>query len=162
MRGKAVRRGDPEPRAGHIYDWHEREGFSPDEIATQFPRLTLADVDAALSYDRDHREAIERARKEDRDFLGAMETSIPSKLVQRIEVHPRSLPPLGSIREGGRATALRFTLLWIHRNRPGTRDLWDGKPLLLTLEEGIAVYSDDGSNHPRLPSSASGCSSGIA
>ena len=50
-------------RVQDIYDWHEREGFSPDEIVTKFPQLTLADVYAALSYYWDHREAIERASR---------------------------------------------------------------------------------------------------
>jgi hypothetical protein len=53
--------------------------------------------------------------------------------------------------EGGRTPSLRFANLWIHRNRPGSLALRGSEPFLLHLEEGIANYSDDGSNYPRLP-----------
>jgi uncharacterized protein (DUF433 family) len=51
--------------AGHrvrvldIVVWHERRGYSPDEIVDMFPGITLADVYAALSYYFDHRDEIE-------------------------------------------------------------------------------------------------------
>jgi uncharacterized protein (DUF433 family) len=81
-------------RVQDIYDWHEREGFSPDEIVTKFPQLTLADVYAALSYYWDHREAIERERREDRDLVEAMKASIPSKLVQKISARDAGDAPI--------------------------------------------------------------------
>jgi hypothetical protein len=72
-------------------------------------------------------------------------------LARWVGVHPQSLPFLGAIREGGRTPSLRFANVWIHRNRSGRRDLRYGEPFLLPLEEGIAIYPDDGSNYPRLP-----------
>jgi uncharacterized protein (DUF433 family) len=41
-----------------IYVWHQLQGMSVDEIVGRFPRLTHADVYAAMAYFWDHREAI--------------------------------------------------------------------------------------------------------
>ena len=43
-----------------IFDMRDRDGMSPEEIAEQFPWITLSDVYAALSYYYDHREEIQR------------------------------------------------------------------------------------------------------
>ena len=37
-------------RVQDIYQWHELQGKSPDEIVSSFPQLTMADVYAALAY----------------------------------------------------------------------------------------------------------------
>lgn len=39
--------------------WHEQHGQSPDEIVSQIPSITLADVHAALAYYYDHSEEIQ-------------------------------------------------------------------------------------------------------
>jgi len=46
-------------RVSDIVVWHEKRGWSPDEIVDQFPGLTLADVYAALAYYFDHHAEIE-------------------------------------------------------------------------------------------------------
>jgi uncharacterized protein (DUF433 family) len=46
-------------RVQDIVLWTE-QGMSPDEIVTDYPQLSLADVHAALAYYFDHREQIER------------------------------------------------------------------------------------------------------
>jgi uncharacterized protein (DUF433 family) len=43
-----------------IFDMRHRDGMSPEEIAEQFPIITLSDVHAALSYYYDHRDEIQR------------------------------------------------------------------------------------------------------
>jgi uncharacterized protein (DUF433 family) len=72
--------------AGHrvrvldIVVWHERRGYSPDEIVDLFPGITLADVYAALAYYFDNRDEIEadfRAEAEAADWVKA---NIPSKI----------------------------------------------------------------------------------
>jgi hypothetical protein len=73
------------------------------------------------------------------------------QLIRWVGVHPQALPLLGAMREAGRTPSLRFADIWIHRNKPGSRDLRVGAPSLLAQREGIAVYPDDGSNYPRLP-----------
>lgn len=47
-------------RVQDIVIWHERLGYSPDEIVSHYPQLTLADVYAALAYYHDRRAEIER------------------------------------------------------------------------------------------------------
>ncbi len=66
-------------------------------------------------------------------------------------IHPASLPPLGVLREGMRSPSLRQATVWVHRNRPGTRELKGVNPVVLRLEEGIAIYPSDPSNYSRLP-----------
>jgi uncharacterized protein (DUF433 family) len=41
-----------------IVIWHEYHGQSPSRIVADFPRLSLADVHAALAYYHDHRDEI--------------------------------------------------------------------------------------------------------
>src|SRR3954452_13625046 len=40
----------------HLAIMHERQGMTPEDIVSEFPHLTLADVYAALAYYHDHRE----------------------------------------------------------------------------------------------------------
>jgi uncharacterized protein (DUF433 family) len=58
----------------HVAIWHERIGLSPDEIVSQHPGLTLADVYAALAYYWDHREQIEA----DKELAAKLRNSAPS------------------------------------------------------------------------------------
>jgi uncharacterized protein (DUF433 family) len=37
-------------RVKGIIVWHERRGYSPDEMVEMFPGITLGDVHAALAY----------------------------------------------------------------------------------------------------------------
>jgi len=46
-------------RVQDIVLWTE-QGRSPDQIVAEFPRLSLADVYAALAYCHDHRDEIDR------------------------------------------------------------------------------------------------------
>jgi uncharacterized protein (DUF433 family) len=43
----------------------QKEGFTPEQMLTQYPSLNLAQVHAALAYYYDHREEIEAAMAED-------------------------------------------------------------------------------------------------
>jgi uncharacterized protein (DUF433 family) len=75
--------------AGHritvqnIVIWHEWIGRSADEIATEYG-LTLADVYAALAYYYDHRDEIDKAIKDSKDFVEALRQQIPSKIPQKL------------------------------------------------------------------------------
>ncbi|HEX4652394.1 MAG TPA: DUF433 domain-containing protein, partial [Granulicella sp.] len=51
-------------RVQDVVVWHERMGLSADEIVTRYPRLSLADVYAALAYYHDHREEIDSQMEE--------------------------------------------------------------------------------------------------
>lgn len=67
-------------RVVDVVVWHEKRGYSPDEIVDMFPGLTLADVYAALAYYFEYRDEIEadlRAAVEAADWLTA---NIPSRI----------------------------------------------------------------------------------
>jgi hypothetical protein len=62
-----------------IVVWHEVHGLSPDEIVSQFPGLTLADVYAALTYYHDHREEIHQHMRERKRSSRRSNSAIPPK-----------------------------------------------------------------------------------
>ena len=47
-----------------IYAAHELGGLTPDEIVSQYPTISLADVHSALAYYYDHRNEIEQSYKD--------------------------------------------------------------------------------------------------
>jgi uncharacterized protein (DUF433 family) len=55
-----------------IVEWHEHQGMTPDEIVSEVPSITLADVHAALAYYFDHMDEI---REEVRAELALVEES---------------------------------------------------------------------------------------
>ncbi len=61
--------------------WTE-QGQSPDEIVTDFPQLTLADVHAALAYYYDHREAVDHQISQAEAFAAEMRKKSPSPLLK--------------------------------------------------------------------------------
>lgn len=73
-------------------------------------------------------------------------------LVQWAGMDLRLLARLGQVRDQNQRVPSHAGTLWIHPNRPGKRDELAGRePVQLILEDGLAVYPDDGSNYPRLP-----------
>jgi uncharacterized protein (DUF433 family) len=72
-------------RVQDIYVWHERMGKSPDEIVSDFPQLTLADVYAALAYFWDHRDEILEDVKRQDEFIEEMKTKHPSILREKLK-----------------------------------------------------------------------------
>lgn len=75
-------------RVWDIYVLHERLGKSADEILTDYPELSLADVHAALAYYFDHRQEIDSQMKAADDFIDHLKTvtglgPLAEKLAQR-------------------------------------------------------------------------------
>ncbi len=68
-------------RVQDIVVWHEVHGLSPDEIVSQFPGLTLADVYAALTYYHDHREEIRQYMRDAEAFVEAFKQRYPAKIL---------------------------------------------------------------------------------
>jgi uncharacterized protein (DUF433 family) len=62
----------------HVAIWHERMGMSPEEILSEYPGITLADVHAALAYYYDHREQIDADIKEGIEFADKLRAGAPS------------------------------------------------------------------------------------
>ncbi|MEB3310470.1 MAG: DUF433 domain-containing protein [Snowella sp.] len=69
-------------RVEDIVIWHEKLGLSPDEIVSQYPSISLADVYAALSYYHDHFDEIRKQMDDDEAFARQKQAETPS-LVQR-------------------------------------------------------------------------------
>ena len=77
--------------AGHrirvmdIVLWHNKLGWSPDEIVSQFPQLVLADVYAALTYYWDHKKEIEMEIRRAEEVEVKARSRHPSKLMEKLE-----------------------------------------------------------------------------
>ena len=70
-------------RVQDIVLWTE-QGLSPDEIVTDFPQLSLADVHAAMAYYFDHRDQIERQIREADELVARMKSDPSLRDRQRI------------------------------------------------------------------------------
>ncbi len=71
-------------RVMDIVIWHERLGWSADEIVSEIPSLTLSDVYAALTYYFDHREEIEEDIRLNDEIAGRLHAQQPSKLPSQL------------------------------------------------------------------------------
>ncbi|MBM4341614.1 MAG: DUF433 domain-containing protein [Deltaproteobacteria bacterium] len=77
--------------AGHrirvmdIVLWQTKCGWSPDEIVSQFPQLSLADVHAALAYYWDHKEEIEADIRSAEEIEAKSRRKHPSILKGKLE-----------------------------------------------------------------------------
>jgi uncharacterized protein (DUF433 family) len=82
----------------HLAIMHERQGMSPEEIVSEFPHLTLADVHAALAYYHDHREAMNAEIAADRTWYEERKAQNPSRLQEVLKARKANasddpLPP---------------------------------------------------------------------
>ena len=67
-------------RVADIVVWHEKRGYSPDEIVDMFPGITLADVHAALAYYFDNREEIECDFRTAEEWAEWLKAHVPSRI----------------------------------------------------------------------------------
>jgi uncharacterized protein (DUF433 family) len=72
-------------RVQDVVIWHERMGMSPDEIVSQYPGITLADVYAALAYYHDNLPAIRQQIAEDDALVAHMQANTPSLVQQKLQ-----------------------------------------------------------------------------
>ena len=71
-------------RVEDIVVCHERLGLSPDEIVSQYPSISLADVYAALSYYHDNFAEIGRQMEDDEIFAREMQSKTLSLVQQKL------------------------------------------------------------------------------
>jgi uncharacterized protein (DUF433 family) len=76
----------------HLAIMHERQGMSPEDIVSEFPHLTLADVYAALAYYHDHREAMNAEIAADRAWYEEQKATQPSRLQERLKTRKSDAP----------------------------------------------------------------------
>jgi uncharacterized protein (DUF433 family) len=74
-------------RVQDIVVWHEQLGWSPDEIVSHYPQLSLAKVSAALAYYDDHREEICQQMAEDEAFVEEFKQRYSSVLPSSSDTH---------------------------------------------------------------------------
>jgi uncharacterized protein (DUF433 family) len=67
-----------------IYVWHELMGKSPDQIVSEYPFLSLAQVHAALAYFYDHADEIREQVRVGRAEAERIRAANPSKLTGKI------------------------------------------------------------------------------
>jgi len=75
---------------------YESLGMSADEIVSEHPGITLADVYAALAYYYDHRDEIRRDIDAEGAFVAAMQRSIPSRLIEKLTREHAGENPISS------------------------------------------------------------------
>lgn len=67
-----------------IYVWHELMGKSPDQIVSEYPFLTLAQVHSALAYYFDHAKEIREQVQRGREEAVKIKQSNPPKLTAKL------------------------------------------------------------------------------
>ncbi len=77
--------------------WHERMGMSPDEIVSEYPSITLADVHAALAYYYENRQRIDADIEAAKRYAEEMRTKAPPSLLQE-ELRGKGRPMARTIR----------------------------------------------------------------
>jgi uncharacterized protein (DUF433 family) len=76
----------------HLVVMHYRQGMSPDDIVSDLPHLTLADIHAALAYYHDHREAINAEIAADRAWYEEMKAKSPSRVQEKLRQRKANAP----------------------------------------------------------------------
>jgi uncharacterized protein (DUF433 family) len=65
--------------------WHERMGMSPDQIVSEYPSITLADVHAALAYYYENRERVDADIESSKKYAEEMRSKAgPSRLEEKL------------------------------------------------------------------------------
>jgi uncharacterized protein (DUF433 family) len=62
--------------------WHERMGMSPDQIVSEYPSITLADVHAALAYYYENRQRIDADIEDAKRYAEEMKAKAGPSLLQ--------------------------------------------------------------------------------
>ena len=67
-------------RVWDIHVWHDLNGMAPEEIVSEFPQVTIADVHAALMYYHDNREILETQDRHSQEQVDELAARYPSKI----------------------------------------------------------------------------------
>ena len=84
--------------AGHrvrvldVVEWHEHQGMTPDQIVSEVPSLTLADVHAALAYYFDHMEEIREEMRAERALVEEARRNNPSLVKAKLRQEKMESP----------------------------------------------------------------------
>src|SRR3989304_5539034 len=67
-----------------VYVWHELMGKTPDQIVSEYPALSLAQVHAALAYYYEHAEEIREQVRRGREEADRIRAATPSRLSAKV------------------------------------------------------------------------------
>jgi len=67
-------------RVWDVHVWHHLQGMTPEEIAAEFPHVSVADVHAALVYYYDNRELLEKQNRRAQSLVDDLRDRYPSKV----------------------------------------------------------------------------------
>ncbi|MBI3681774.1 MAG: DUF433 domain-containing protein [Acidobacteria bacterium] len=75
-------------RVQDIVIWYEHQGMTPDEIVSDIPSITLADVHSALAYYFEHVQEIQEEMRADRVYAEEFRRNHPSMLDAKLGQEP--------------------------------------------------------------------------
>ena len=75
-------------RVQDIVIWYEHQGMTPDEIVSEIPSITLADVHNALAYYFDHVQEIQDEIRADDAYAEEFRRNHPSLLDAKLSREP--------------------------------------------------------------------------
>ena len=75
-------------RVQDIVIWHEHQAMTPDQIVSNVPTITLADVHTALAYYFDHVQEIQEEMRADRAYAEEFRRDHPSMLDAKLSQEP--------------------------------------------------------------------------
>ena len=81
-------------RVQDVYVWHEKMGYSPEEIVARWPQLSLSKVYAALAYYFDHQDEIQQHIRDAEMLVEEMKNRCPSILQQKLAARDHAGDPL--------------------------------------------------------------------
>ena len=84
-------------RVQDVYVWHLLQGQSVEQIVSNFPQLSMADVHAALAYYWDNREQIHDEMRAAEEHIEEMKEHYPSQLREKLAemgIDPNQMLPL--------------------------------------------------------------------
>jgi uncharacterized protein (DUF433 family) len=69
----------------HVVVMYERQGMTPEQIVSEYPHLTLADIHAALAYYHDHREEVNADIQAEQEWYEEMKAKQASRLPDKLK-----------------------------------------------------------------------------
>ena len=94
---RANRRGEPRAylagtrvRVQDIAADYERHGLTADQIASEYPHLSLAQVHAALAYYFDNQDSVRQHMRDDAAYLESVKSAVSAPPEKNGDAHPVS------------------------------------------------------------------------
>jgi uncharacterized protein (DUF433 family) len=77
---------------------HERQGMTAEQILSEYPHLSLAGIDAALTYYHEHTEEVNADIRAEREWYETVRSNQPSLLREKLQAQSCDAPDNGEFR----------------------------------------------------------------